>query len=122
MEKKTIDLLDKHFPLKVIGRPGFWVKFTPLWFQFVGWILAIGAIDAISKITSNGSLHIILSISYSSFLFFIHDHLSLLRFNFPLIRSNEAERIISIIISTLATIIVWHFVSGVIGNLNLKGN
>ncbi|WP_394713861.1 hypothetical protein [uncultured Desulfuromonas sp.] len=69
MNKINIDLLGEHFPLKVIGTEGFWLKFSPVWFQLMGWLLTIGAIDAIRRINNSISVRIILAISYVSIFF-----------------------------------------------------
>ena len=51
--------------------PEKWKKITPIWFNWLGWFLALGAIGYVAEKTNNIALQIIYGISFIAFFMFV---------------------------------------------------
>jgi len=56
--------------------PEKWKKVTPIWFEWLGWFLALGAVGYIAERTQVVGLQIIYGISYIAFMMFISTTIS----------------------------------------------
>lgn len=90
----------------------FWLGFTPLWFDFLQWLLVIGAIGFASSITSNIYLRSINIFSYFALFsylqstFFTKIKIS----KIIALKNKDRLRDLSLLISALITYFFWRFV------------
>lgn len=99
----------------------FWIKVTPIWFDWMQWILVLGLVGYLVEQTRNIVLFIVYSFSYISFYFYIQGIFYAVDFQgFPFIKSKRAQRGASIILSGIIAIIVWFLISSVISELKGK--
>ena len=80
----------------------FFLKATPIWFDWLKWIFIMGAIQVIADKTHDRSVQLIMGTSYFFFMFYMFAYFYNIEFHgIPLIKSERIRRIVSIIISML---------------------
>ena len=80
----------------------FWLDFTPKWFNWLGWVLIIGAITYLSEKTDNIYLNITKSISAFALFFYFQGFFYSFEFHgIPFVKSSKIRRGVSILISGL---------------------
>ncbi len=82
----------------------FWLNFTPKWFNWVGWILIIGAITYLSEKSDSIFLYITKFISFFALFFYFQSFFYSFEFyGIPWVKNERVRRGISILISGALT-------------------
>jgi len=55
----------------------FWIKTTPRWFEWLGWVLILGAFSFLTKLTQNMILNIACGFSCVALFFYLQSFFSL---------------------------------------------
>lgn len=98
----------------------FWLKVTPLWFDWLQWILVLGAISFLAKQTENRILIFVSGISRFALFFYLQSLFYSIEFKgFP-IKSRRWQRIISLVISGVLSYGIWYLLSSLISQLEGK--
>lgn len=81
----------------------FWLAATPQWFDWVGWLLIMGALTFVSQETLNIAVKIIVAISYGLLLMYFGSYFYQFEFiNLPFVkRYPKVARVTSLAISGL---------------------
>lgn len=79
-------------------QPNFWKQVTPVWFDWLRWFLALGAVGFVAEKTDNIGLWIIYGISYICFFMFITTTISDI-LKIKLIWNETVNKIITLLIS-----------------------
>ena len=96
----------------------FWLKFTAQWFEWIGWVLIVGAITYLAEKSSNIFLKLTLTISYISLFFYFQSYFYSIEFFGVLpVKNKKSKRIISIILSSIIAILVFLFFQSLISEL-----
>ena len=99
----------------------FWIKITPIWFDWMQWVLVLGLIGYLVEQTKNTILSVIYGFSYISFYAYIQGIFYSMNFQgFPFIQSERAQRGASTILSGIIAILIWFLISSVISELKGK--
>jgi hypothetical protein len=99
----------------------FWTKATPQWFQWLEWILILGAIAFLTEKTQNITLDIVSGISYIALFFYLQSFFFSLEFHgFPLLRSERAKRLVSLIVSGLLSLTLWLLLTNLVSEIQGK--
>jgi hypothetical protein len=99
----------------------FWIKITPLWFDWLQWILVLGVIGYLAQQTKNPALSIIYAFSYMAFYFYLQGIFYSLEFTgFPRIKTKRAQRVMSLILSGIIAFAAWLLISSVISQIQGK--
>jgi len=78
------------------------MKATPRWFEWLGWILILGVITFLARETQSLTLNIVSKVSYIALLFYLQSFFFSLEFyGFPLIKTEQNRRIVSLIVSAI---------------------
>jgi len=95
--------------------PEIWKKITPIWFTWLSWFIALGAIGFIAKKTNNLGLNIIFGISYVCFFMFITTSISDIM-KYKIIKNEKTNKLftlmIAIAILALSTIVLHQAIEG----------
>ena len=98
----------------------FWLEFTPKWFNWLGWVLIIGAITYLSEKTNNAYLNITKTLSTFALFFYFQGFFYSFEFHgIPFVKSNKIRRTISIVISGFLTYAVYVFLTKLV--VEVKG-
>jgi hypothetical protein len=93
----------------------FWKKVTPLWFDWLQWVLVLGVLGYVANQTKNIILVIIYAFSYMAFFFYMQSTFFSIEFvGFNGIKSLRIQRVLSIVISGSLSIAIWLLLSNVI--------
>lgn len=84
----------------ILLNPEKWKKITPIWFKWLSWFLALGAIGYIAEKTDNINLKIIYGISFVAFFMFIATTISDL-LNLRLIKDKKINSAITLFIALI---------------------
>ena len=100
----------------------FWKRVTPLWFQWLEWLLILGVVAYLAKQTQTVVLKLVSGLSYAMlFLYLQALFYSVEFYGFPLIKSERVRRIASLILSAALSIALWllfkSFVSAIQGKV-----
>jgi hypothetical protein len=94
-------------------------KITPIWFEWLGWLLIIGAIGYISEKTKVPSVAIIYSASYVLFFVYTTNAISKIM-NYKLFKSDAANKLLTliaaIIVMSVSTIVLRQALEALIKN------
>ena len=82
----------------VLLRPEKWKTITPIWFNWLGWFLMLGAVGYMAERTNNAGLQIIYGISFIAFFMFITTTISDIM-KFKLVKHQTIDSIITLIIA-----------------------
>ena len=96
----------------------FFLYATPIWFDWLTWILIIGAIQVVADKTNDIYVHAILGISYFFFFSYMFAYFYKNKINgIPFIESNKIRRIVSIILSAWISLCVFYLLSHLVNPL-----
>ena len=99
----------------------FWLKFTHQWFEWLGWILIVGAITYLSEKSNNFIQKATKAISYLLLFFYFQSYFYSIEFYGILwVKKEKTRRVISIVISGFLAILIYLFFKNLI--LELKNN
>ena len=99
----------------------FWMKATPQWFEWLGWILILGAITFLAMETQNITLNIVSNVSYIALFFYLQSFFFSLEFHgFPLIKTEQNRRIVSLIVSAIFSCAVWLLLANLVSEIQGK--
>lgn len=99
----------------------FWAKATPRWFQWLGWLLILGAITFLAEQAQNLLLNIVSGVSYFMLFFYFQSFFFSLEFHgFPFIKSERVRRLVSLIVSALISLLVWYFMMSLVSEIQGK--
>ena len=94
-------------------------KIVPIWFNWLGWFLALGAMGYIAEKTKNIGLQIIYGISFIVFFNFITITISDIM-KFKVVRSQKINNVLTLIIAlgvlAITTIILRQGIEGLLNN------
>ena len=83
----------------------FWMKATPKWFEWLEWLLILGAIQFLAKQTQNTVLRVVSATSYAALFFYLQSFFFSLEFyGFPLTKSERVRRLLSLVLSGILAI------------------
>jgi len=92
----------------ILFKPEKWKEITPIWFDWLGWFLALGAVGYIAEKTHSIGLQIVYGISYIAFFMFITTRISdILKLKF--VRNQKLNNVISLFIA-IAVLAVTQFI------------
>jgi hypothetical protein len=98
------------------------LKATPKWFEWLGWVLILGALKYLSALTNHIALRFVIAISWVLFLFYIYAFFYQIEIeNIPFIKSKKVARRISILISALLGLCFFLLLNSIIQMLSKKG-
>ena len=86
-----------------------WIKFTPVWFRFLEWVVIIGVFHYLSEITHYWSIKFIVYINYIAFGMYIQSILFCV--DHTHIKSKKIKRIFALLFATLIAILLLLFVT-----------
>ncbi len=103
VEAKKINLSAKKTEAEWIeANDSFFLKATPVWFEWLEWIIIIGAIQVIADKTQDGFVQLINGISYFFLMFYFMGVFYNIEFHgIPFIKSEGRRRFVSTILSIL---------------------
>lgn len=82
----------------------FWMKATPKWFEWLGWVLILGAFTFLANQTQNVILKFASGFSYIALFFYLQSFFFSLEFHgLPIVKSETTRRLISLFISGILT-------------------
>ena len=90
----------------------FWLSVTPKWFEWIGWLLIIGALSYVEQTTSNIAVKIIYIISFLFLWMYFQSFFFQFEFvNLPFFKTHQkTARLISLIISGVLGIGVYSLI------------
>jgi uncharacterized membrane-anchored protein len=99
----------------------FWKEATPTWFEWLEWILVLGAITFLAKETQGTILEIISAVSYIALFFYLQSFFFSFEFHgFPLIRSERVRRFVSLTASAILSIALWLLLTSMVSDIQGK--
>ena len=99
----------------------FWMKATPQWFQWLGWVLILGTFTFLAEKTQNVTLKIVAGVSYSALYLYLNSlFFSLEWYGFPLIKSERARRVVSLTVSGILALAVWFLLTNLVSQIQEK--
>jgi cellulose synthase/poly-beta-1,6-N-acetylglucosamine synthase-like glycosyltransferase len=99
----------------------FWVKATPRWFQWLGWLIILGAITFLSEQTKSLLLILVSGASYFMLFFYFQSFFFSLELSgFPFIKSERVRRLVSLIVSAFLSLFVWYFMMSLVSEIQGK--
>ena len=88
----------------------FWMKATPRWFEWLGWVLILGAFAFLIELTSNAVVRIAYDLSYIALFFYLQSFFFSLDFHgLPFVRSEKIREYLSLLISGILAVGTWLF-------------
>lgn len=97
------------------------LKVTPLWFTWLGWVIMIGGLDFLSEITNNVILKIVYVLSYWALWFYLQGLFFSLEFHgLPFIKTERTRRIVSLIISAILAFGLYFFLMSLVSEIKGK--
>ena len=86
----------------------FGKKLGPLWFQWLEWLLILGAVDFVAKQTQSSVLRLVAGLSYGVLFLYLQGVFHSMEFyGFPVIKSERGRRIASIALSAILCVLFW---------------
>ena len=103
VEKKKVNLSAKKTEAGWgEANDNFFLSATPIWFEWLKWILIMGAIQVIANKTQDRLVQLINGISYIFLLYYMIGFFYNIEFHgIPLIKSERKRQIISLMLSVL---------------------
>jgi hypothetical protein len=99
----------------------FWMKATPKWFEWSGWIIILGAFTFLSKTQENMIIKVITGISYIALFFYFQSFFFSFEFHgIPFVKFEKVRRIISLTLSALLSYGTWLFLCEVVSQISGK--
>lgn len=86
----------------------FWMKATPRWFEWLSWVLILGAFTFLTELTQDGVLSIVSGFSYVALFFYLQSFFFSLDFHgLPFVKSEKIRRPLSLLISGILSYGIW---------------
>jgi hypothetical protein len=81
----------------------FWLSATPKWFEWLGWVLIIGAVTFVAKKTDNVVVVVVNVLSYSFFLMYFQSFFFQFEFiNIPFLKKHpRVSRAVTLLVSAV---------------------
>ena len=99
----------------------FWIKAIPRWFEWLGWVLILGTFTFLAEETQNKTLKIVSIVSYFGVFFYLQSFFYTVNiYGFPHIKSEKAERFLSLIISAILSLALWFLLSNLVTEIQGK--
>ncbi len=99
----------------------FWLKATPLWFDWLKWVAILGGITFLSNTTNNYLLKIASNVSYLMLFFYLQSFFFSIEFKgFPFIKNERVTRVISIFLSAIISALLFSFLGNLTQNIHGK--
>jgi hypothetical protein len=99
----------------------FWLKATPLWFDWMKWVFMIGALSYLEQTSHLAILRLAYGISYLFLFFYLQSFFNSIEFHgIPFIKTERYARIVSLTFSAIFTIIIWLFLSNLVSKIHGK--
>ncbi len=96
----------------------FWRKFIPLWFDWLGWVLILGAVKYLGEQTNSPILKLIYVLSNIGLFWYLNAVFSLFRFRgFRFIKSDAQRHLASLVLSGLSAYVVWWLLDRVVSQI-----
>lgn len=100
---------------------GFFERFTPLWFQWVGWVIALGGVSYLADISGSLILKLIEFISYWLLSFYYAYYLGSLRIepfhSWAISRSSKFKRSMALLPFFILGMLLWLGTKGIIDHV-----
>lgn len=102
-EPKEIDLAARKTEAeRIVALDRFWLGAAPKLFEWLRWVIILGAITYVANQSNSLAFKILLGISYGVMLLYFQSFFYQVKFkNFPLVKNQNVERFISIGLSAL---------------------
>ncbi len=97
----------------------FWFRFMPHWFNLLGYLALVGAIEFARSKTGSAVLWVVLAISYASLFGYCTGQVSKVKFSVPGIKSRRVKLGVSAIISFVLTVISILLVAAVVQEISV---
>jgi hypothetical protein len=96
----------------------FWKRATPLWFDWLQWIVVLGAIRFFAVESHSRVLLLAYGFSHVAVLLYLQALFFSVEFSgLPFIKSRRARRLASLSLSGILTLAIWFFLSGIVSQL-----
>ena len=105
-EPNEIDLAARKTEAeRIVAQDRFWLVAAPKLFEWLRWVVILGAITYVANRSDSFVLKILLSISYGVMLLYFQSFFYQVKFkNLPYVKNQNVERVISIGLSTLLSL------------------
>lgn len=119
VDRKKINLFTKKTEAEWIkAQDDFFLKATPIWFDWLKWIFIMGAIQVVADKTHDPLVRLINGSSYVLLMFYMIAYFDKIEFNgAPLIKSERRRLITSAMLSTLLGSGVYYLLLHLAGQL-----
>lgn len=99
----------------------FWLSATPKWFEWLGWVLILGAFTFLDKSYEIPIVSAVTRISHISLFFFLQSFFFSIEFHgVPFVKSKRIRRIISLLISGILSYSAWLFLTKLVSTIHGK--
>lgn len=96
----------------------FWKVVTPLWFDWLEWVIILGVFTLVAQETGNLLVRIVTSVSYFAMFFYLQSLFFSIEFvGFPRVRSNRLRRILSLVTSGVLALSTYLLLTTLVGQL-----
>lgn len=96
----------------------FWRRATPLWFEWLEWVLILGVISFVAEKTQSLLLLILRRLSYVALFFYLNAVFYQFEFHgFPFVTSDKLRRTLSLPLSGIVAFGVYLILSRMVGQL-----
>lgn len=96
----------------------FWMKATPRWFEWLGWVLILGAFAFLIELTSNAVVRIAYAFSYFALLCYLQSFFFSLDFHgLPFVKSEKIRGYLSLLISGILAFGTWLFLHRLVSEI-----
>ena len=93
----------------------FWLNFAPRWFNWLGWVIIIGAITYLNEKSESIFLTVTIIISYIALFFYFQGFFYSIEFHgIPFIKNEKIRRVISLLISSILATGIYVFFTNLI--------
>jgi hypothetical protein len=99
----------------------FWRIATPIWFDWLQWVLVLGVIGYLAQQTRSIALYITYAFSYGALFSYLLAIFYSFEFKgFPIMKSKRAHRLSSFILSGILSLTVWILLTSLISQIKGK--
>ena len=100
----------------------FLLNFTPIWFNWMGWVIILGTLSYLSEKTGSIPVSVLFWISYILLFLYLTKYFYQFDWeNFPFIKSPKISFVISVLLSAFLGWFSWYLFSSVVEVLNSVG-
>lgn len=99
----------------------FWLNAIPKWFEWLGWMLILGAFTFLDKNYEIPIVSAVTGISYIALFFYLQSFFFSIEFHgVPFVKSERIRRLISLLISGILSYSVWLFLTKIVSAISGK--